>query len=325
MAAKRETIRVDGREVALSNLDKVLYPEAKFRKAQVIHYYARVAEVLLPHLKDRPVTLKRYPDGVAGKFFYEKDAPASTPEWVKTFAVPRRERGGEIHYILINDLATLTWVANMASLELHPFLHRVPKIEQPTAVVFDLDPGPGADILTCAQVALLLKDLFAEMKLECFAKVSGSKGLQVYAPLNTETNYEVTGGFAKAVAQLMEERHPELIVSKMAKELRKKKVFVDWSQNSDFKTTVAVYSLRAKSGTPYVSMPVTWEELSGALKKKDTGRLFFEAGAALKRVEKVGDLFAAVLQLKQRLPLDFEAGIGQKRRRPRGRVARAGS
>ena len=174
MPVKREFVEIEGRQITLSNVEKLLYPAANFRKGQIIDYYARIAPYLLPHLKDRPVTLKRYPDGVRGEFFYEKDAPKFTPEWVKRFTVPRRGRAGVIHYILINDLPTLVWVANMASLELHPFLHRAPRIDQPTAIVFDFDPGPGADILTCAHAALLVRDLLSQLKLNSFAKVSGS-------------------------------------------------------------------------------------------------------------------------------------------------------
>jgi bifunctional non-homologous end joining protein LigD len=243
-------------------------------KAQVIDYYVQAASYLLPHLKHRPVTLKRYPDGVGGEFFYEKDAPSFTPDWVNTFSVPRRGCKGQIHYILVDDLPTLIWVANTASLELHPFLHQVPDLQQPTAIVFDFDPGPGANVLTCAQIAILVRDLLAEMNLKSFIKVSGAKGLQLYVPLNSEMDYSVTQPFAKAIAQLMEERHPELGISKMSKELRQKKVFIDWSQNSDFKTTVSVYSLRAKSDRPYVSLPVTWDELAHALKKADARGLY---------------------------------------------------
>jgi bifunctional non-homologous end joining protein LigD len=305
MATKRDVVQIENREVRLSNLHKVLYPATKFTKGQVIDYYVRIAPFLLPHLKDRPVTLKRYPDGVKGQFFYEKDAPSFTPDWVKCFSVPRRGRSGVIHYILINDLPTLAWVANTASLELHPFLHRVPQISKPTSVVFDLDPGPGFDVLNCVHAATLVRELLEEMGLESFAKVSGSKGLQLYVPLNTEAGYAVTQPFAKALAQLMEERHPDLIVSRMAKDLRTKKVFIDWSQNSDFKTTVSVYSLRAKSDRPYVSLPISWDELTNALKRKDAARLYFEPDEALTRVERVKDLFAPVLTRKQKLPSEF--------------------
>ena len=304
-------LRIDGRVITLSNPGKVLYPVG-FTKAQVLDYYLRVAKFILPHLKDRPVTLKRYPDGVAGEFFYEKRAPSFTPEWVKTFPVPRRDGGAPIRYILINDLPTLAWTANLANLEIHPFLHRVPKIHSPTSIVFDLDPGEGADVLRCAEVALLLKDLFAQLDLQSFVKVSGSKGLQLYVPLNSSATYEVTEAFAHTVAQLLEEKHPKLAVSEMAKQKRAGRVFIDWSQNSEHKTTVSVYSLRAKHDRPYVSMPVTWDELTAALAKKDVQRLFFEPEAALKRLMTKGDLFAPVLRLKQQLP----SFLGGSKRNP---------
>lgn len=302
MAASRQTLTVEGREITVSNLEKILYPAAKFRKGQVIDYYVRISECLLPHLQDRPCTLKRYPDGVRGEFFWEKDAPGYTPEWVRRFSVSRRGRPGDIHYILINDLPTLVWAANAASLELHPFLHRAPRIEYPTSLVFDLDPGPGADILTCIQAASFLRELLDELTLRSFAKVSGSKGLQVYVPLNGDLTYAVVEPFAKAVAELMAQRHPGLIVSKMSKSVRAGKVFIDWSQNTEVKTTVAVYSLRAKRDRPYVSLPVTWDELIAALRAKDASRLYFEPEEVLKRVKKTGDLFAPVESLKQDLP-----------------------
>jgi bifunctional non-homologous end joining protein LigD len=302
MAANREKVKIQGHEIAISNPQKVFYPKARFTKAQIIDYYARISRYILPHLKDRPVTLKRYPDGVRGAFFYEKDAPSSTPDWVERFSVTRRGRGGQIYYILINNLATLVWVANMASIELHPFLHRAPAIDRPTSIVFDLDPGPGANLLTCIRVAELVRDFLSELKLKSFPKVSGSKGLQVYVPLNTEVTYDITGPFAKAVARMMEQREPNLVVSKMAKELRRNKVFIDWSQNSDFKTTVGVYSLRAKSDVPYASIPVTWDELNETLKKKDLASLYFEPEQAIRRAEELGDLFKPVLTLKQKLP-----------------------
>jgi bifunctional non-homologous end joining protein LigD len=302
---KKEQLTIDGRDISLSNLDKILFPDGQVRKADVIDFYARMAEFLLPHLKDRPVTLKRYPNGALGEFFYEKDAPGFTPDWVETFPVPRRERGGTIRYILVNDRATLVWLANLANLEIHPFLHRVPHIARPTSIVFDLDPGEGADVLTCARVAFLIREIFEKLGLESFVKVSGSKGLQVYLPLNTTITYEATEPFAKAVAELLANEHPTLVVSDMAKKLRAKKVLVDWSQNAGFKTTISVYSLRAKSGTPFVSLPVTWEELEAALKKKKPESLYFRMDAALKRVQKRGDLFSDVLSLKQKLPKAF--------------------
>lgn len=321
MASKSEMVKVEGREIALSNLDKVLYPGARFTKGQVIDYYARVAQYILPHLKDRPITMKRYPDGVNAEFFYEKNAPKFTPPWVKRFAVAHHHRSGKIQYILINDLPTLIWVANMASLELHPFLHRAPRITEPTEIVFDFDPGEGADVLTCARVAMLVRDVLVELKLQCFAKVSGSKGLQMYVPLNTGYSYDIVKPFAKTLADLMQERHADLILSKMSKDLRKGKVFIDWSQNSESKTTVSVYSLRAKSDRPYVSLPVDWDELKSAVRRKNAKSLFFEPDQALKRLEKTGDLFAPVEMLKQNLPsevLDYFKGSAAKSKSTNG-------
>jgi bifunctional non-homologous end joining protein LigD len=304
MARSAAPANID-RKVAVSNPDKVLYPGGKFTKGDVVEYYRRVARFLLPHFRNRPVTLKRYPNGVHGEAFYEKDAPGFTPEWVKTFPVPRREGGPDINYILINDVATLTWAGNMAALELHPFLHRVPKLDNPTHVVFDLDPGEGANVFNCAEVAFLLRDVLTKLRLKSFAKVSGSKGIQVYVPLNTPITYDATQPFARAIAELLEREHVDLVVSDMAKNLRVGKVFIDWSQNADHKTTVGVYSLRAKRARPYVSMPVKWDELTKAVQKKDVDLLEFDPEATLKRLKRLGDLFAPVLKLKQKLPKEF--------------------
>lgn len=299
MPAKTE-MDVEGTKVTVSNLDKVLYPKTGFTKGQVIDYYIRVSHDLLPHLKNRPITLKRYPDGVEGFFFYEKQCPPHRPKWVKTAIVPRG-RGGEINYCLMNDLPALVWAANLADLELHTFLHKAPAITRPTALAFDLDPGPPADIVQCCQVGLRIKELFEGLGLKSFAKSSGSKGLQVYVPLNTPVTYEKTKAFAHAVAEALERQFPKLVVSKMQKTLRVGKVLVDWSQNDEHKTTVNVYSLRAKEH-PTVSTPVTWAEVETALKKKNPKLLSFESDAVLKRIEEHGDLFAPVLQLKQKLP-----------------------
>jgi bifunctional non-homologous end joining protein LigD len=303
---KKQRVTIEGRAIDVSNLDKVLYPGGRFTKARVIDYYIRVAPFLLPHLKNRPVTLKRFPEGVYGEFFYEKDAPAFTPAWIKTFPVPRKNKSEpEIRYILINNLATLVWLANLANLEIHPFLHRIPKLARPTSMVFDCDPGEDADVLTAARVALMLRDVLRQLKLESFAKVSGSKGLQVYVPLNSAVTYDVTQPLAKALAELLEEREPKLIVSKMPKVFRARKIFIDWSQNADFKTTVGVYSLRAKIHRPYVSMPVEWEELSFALRKDRKELLYFKPEEALARLETSGDLFAPVLSLVQKPPKEI--------------------
>jgi len=208
MAKRKQNLTIDGRSIPVSNLDKILFPDGSISKAQVIDYYLRISDYLLPHLKNRPVTLKRYPNGALGEFFYEKDAPRFPPAWVETFPVPRRESEGTIRYVLVNERATLGWLANLANLEIHPFLHRVPHLDRPTTIVFDLDPGRGADVLTCARVAFLLRDLLDDLGLRSLIKVSGSKGLQVYAPLNTEVTYELTQPFAKATAELLSERHP---------------------------------------------------------------------------------------------------------------------
>jgi len=317
MASKEQKLEVDGRTITISNLDKVLYLGGRFSKAQVIDYYVRMSEYLLPHLKNRPVTLKRFPNGVFGDFFYEKDAPAFTPDWIETFPVPRRERRGQhIRYILVNDLPALIWLANLSSLEFYPFLHQVPKINQPTSMVFDCDPGEGANVLSCARVAFMLRDLLKELSLDSWPKVSGSKGLQVYVPLNTSTTYDVTRALAKGIAEILAQRQPKLITAQMAKALRRRRVFIDWSQNSDFKTTVGVYSLRAKSHKPLVSMPVSWKELEEALSATNAESLYFDPSAAIARVEQVGDLFKPVLSKKQVLPSELiSASSSDKQRR----------
>jgi bifunctional non-homologous end joining protein LigD len=294
-------LNVAGLKLAVSNLEKVLYPRTGFTKGDVIDYYIRVARFLLPHLKNRPITLKRYPDGVEGFFFYEKQCPPHRPKWVKTTKVARKD-GTNINYCVIDDLPALVWAANLADLELHTFQHRAPKITVPTALAFDLDPGPPADILLCGQVALWLRDLLAARGLECFPKTSGSKGLQVYVPLNTPITYAQTKAFAQAAAQALEREHPEIIVSKMQKHLRGGKVFIDWIQNDPHKTTINVYSLRAKDH-PTVSTPVSWQEIETALKKRNPKLLAFEAKNVLKRVAKLGDLFEPVLKLKQKLKM----------------------
>jgi bifunctional non-homologous end joining protein LigD len=299
--AKKAELVVKGKRLPVSNLDKVLYPKAGFTKGKVIDYYIRIAPVLLPHLKDRPLTMKRYPDGVEGEFFYEKNCPSHRPSWVKTAKVWSEGNNRTMEYCLANDLPTLVWAANLADLELHTSLSRKSKIDRPTMMVFDLDPGPPADIVQCCQVGLWLRDLLAKLKLESFAKTSGSKGLQVYVPLNTPATYDETKTLAHALAEYLERERHDFVVSKMSKELRKGKVLVDWSQNDEHKTTICVYSLRAKE-EPTVSTPVTWEEAGNCLKKKKADLLRFRSDQTLERVEKMGDLFESVESLKQKLP-----------------------
>lgn len=289
-----------GTPVEVTNLQKVLYPKAGFTKGDVINYYIQVSQFLLPHLKNRPITLKRYPDGVEGFFFYEKQCPAHRPGWMNTTPVSRSD-GTTINYCLMNDLPALVWAANLADLELHTFLHKAPAIERPNAIAFDLDPGPPADIVLCCQVGLWLKAIFDSLGMQSFPKTSGSKGLQVYVPLNTPVTYEKTKTFAHALAELLERRFPETVVSKMAKNLRPGKILVDWSQNDDHKTTVNVYSLRARE-RPTVSTPVTWDEVKKVWATKNGKLLVFEAAKVLERVGKFGDLFKPVLSLKQKLP-----------------------
>ncbi len=303
-------VEIQGRQLKLSNLDKVLYPATGFSKGQVIDYYARIGPVLVPHLAGRPLTLKRYPNGVDSEYFFEKNATAHRPEWVKTAPIWSEGNRRNVNYILADDLSTVVWMANLAAIELHPSLSLAKNIDCPTMMVFDLDPGPPANIVQCAQVGMWLREIFEHFGLQSFPKTSGSKGLQIYVPLNTTTSYEETKPFAHALARLLEDQHRELVVSDMKKELRKGKVLVDWSQNDEHKTTIAVYSLRAREH-PTVSTPVKWEEVEQLLKKKDATLLFFEAGQVLKRVEKMGDLFEPALKLKQKLPKlagDVDAG-----------------
>ena len=266
-------------------------------------YYVRIAPVLVPHLAGRALTMKRYPEGVGDEreYFFEKNAPMHRPDWVKTAPIWSESNHRTIHFILANDLPTLVWIANLASIELHPSLSLAADIATPTMIVFDLDPGPPANIVQCAQVGLWVREIFDHFGLQSFPKTSGSKGMQIYIPLNTKTSYEQTKSFAHAIARLLEQEHPELVVSDMKKAVRTNKVFVDWSQNDEHKTTISVYSLRAREH-PTVSTPVTWDEVEQALKKKDAARLVFEAKDVLARVEKMGDLFEPVQKLKQKLP-----------------------
>jgi bifunctional non-homologous end joining protein LigD len=299
--AADQTVEIEGKSLKLTNLDKVFYPAAGFTKGQVIDYYARIAPALLPHLKNHPLTLKRYPNGVTEPPFFEKNATKYRPDWVKTVPIWSEGNRRNVNYILCNDLPTLIWVENLASIELHPSLSLAQDIMCPRSMVFDLDPGPPANIVQCCQVAVWLRAIFEHFKLESFPKTSGSKGMQVYVPLNTRIGYDDTKPLAHALARLLENEHPDLVVSDMKKAIRKNKVFVDWSQNDEHKTTISVYALRARE-RPTVSTPITWDEVEHCLKRRDAGLLVFETQQTLERVAKRGDLFAPLLALKQRLP-----------------------
>jgi bifunctional non-homologous end joining protein LigD len=288
-------VQTDARRLKISNWDKVLFPETGFTKGDLVAYYARIAPVLLPHLRDRPLTLKRYPNGVEAKYFYEKQSPSHRPEWVQTARI------GSIDYTLAQDRPALIWLANLADVELHTSLSLARASEQPTMLVFDLDPGPPAGLVECCEVAQVLHGLFAQLGVESFAKTSGSKGLQVYVPLNVSVSYEQTKPLARRIAELLEQRMPELVVSRMTKRLRPGRVLVDWSQNDAHKTTVTVYSVRARA-RPTVSTPVTWEEVARCREARDEQLLTFEVDQVLARAGGQGDLFAPVLSRKQKLP-----------------------
>ena len=295
--ARRVSVEVEGKQLSLSNLDKLMYPEAGFAKGHVIDYYTRVAPALLPHLRDRPLTLKRYPNGVDGGHFYEKQCPSHRPDWVRSEPVELSSK--TIQFCVCDDLPTLVWLANLADLELHPSLSKVPEVERPTVMAFDLDPGEGSGLSECCEVALILREALGRLGLESFAKTSGSKGIQVYVPLNRpDVDYDHgTKRLSQALARHLESAHPKLIVSSQRKELRRNKVLIDWSQNDEHKTTVSVYSLRARE-RPTVSTPLTWEEVE----EGDPDALVFEADDVLARIDEHGDLFEPVATLKQELP-----------------------
>ncbi len=280
----------------------LLFPTTGYTTDDLAGFYRKIASVLLPHLVHRPVTLKRFPDDIHGESFWEKDLPAFAPKWIKTFSVPRVNEPTDIHYIDMADAKTLVWAAEMGCVEIHPFLHCYPEIHRPTSIVFDLDPGPPANIIDCCHVALMVRDFLAKYGLKTLVKASGSNGLQLYIPLNTRTSYAITQPFAKRVAEVMAGRNPELILSEMARDLRPGKVFIDWSQNAWHKMTAGVYSVRAKRERPFVSMPLKWKEVQVALDSGEDGPLYVEPEEAISRVEQMGDLFHPVLQLTQELP-----------------------
>jgi bifunctional non-homologous end joining protein LigD len=297
----RKIVEIAGRRLSLSNLEKDLYPSYGFTKAHILEYYHRIAGFILPHLKDRALTLKRYPDGVDQEFFFEKRCPSHRPAWVQT-AELRLEDRDRMTVCLANDLETLMWVENLASLELHVPLARASSPETPDAIVFDLDPGHPADILDCARVALILKDLLGHLRLTGYVKTSGKKGLHVYVPLNRpETTFEDTKKFSKAVAEIMQKNYPDLVTAKMAKEYRQGRVFINWSQNDSAKTMICVYSLRARE-KPIVSFPLAWAELENLAGKGDPEKFQVLPAEAVSRAEQQGELFQEVLVKKQKLP-----------------------
>jgi bifunctional non-homologous end joining protein LigD len=297
-------VEVDGKELKLTNLDKVLYPEAGFSKGEMVDYYARVAETMVPHLKGRAVTLRRFPEGVddLDAAFFEKRCPKHRPKWVKTTRVQAGPRAGYIDFCVCDGRPTLIWMAQLAAIELHPSLSLGKRHEQPTVLAFDLDPGPPADVVDCCRVALRLRELLTHLELESFVKTSGSKGMQLYVPLNTKVTYEETRPFAQALAKVVAKQTPDEVLAKMGKKTdRSGKVLIDWYQNNERKTTIAVYSLRAREH-PTVSTPITWDEVEATAGSGDATGLVFETSDVLKRIEEHGDLFAPVLELKQKLP-----------------------
>lgn len=304
MGKTQQVVEVEGKELKLSNLDKVLYPKTGFTKGEMVDYYAKVAPAIVPHLSGRAVTLRRFPEGVEDldAAFYEKRCPKHRPKWVKTAKVEAGPRAGVIEFCVCDSLPTLIWMAQLAAVELHPSLSKSRAPKRPTSLVFDLDPGPPADVVDCSRVALRLREVLSQLNLECFAKTSGSKGMQLYVPLNGKTSYEETRPFGQALAQIVANQDPDNILAKMGKRTdRSGKVFIDWYQNNERKTTISVYSLRARE-RPTVSTPITWEEVEQAAASGKGDHLVFETTDVLERIEKHGDLFAPVLELEQKLP-----------------------
>ena len=306
--ALKTVVDVEGRHLTLSNLAKVLYPDAGFAKGEVIDYYSRIAPVLVPHIVNRPMTVKRYPNGVDDKFFFEKNASRGTPDWVRTLTLPvpgSTKNRDTIDYLVVEGLPTLVWLANLAALELHvPQWTVPPRARKPRTdlIVFDLDPGSPATIVECCEVALLLRSVLEEDGLAPLAKTSGSKGMQVSAPVSCD-DPSLTSTYAHRVAKRLESERGDLVVSRMAKDLRPGKVLVDWSQNNPAKTTVAPYSLRARP-LPTVSTPVTWDEVASG------DGLSFTSSDVLARVDEHGDLFAGTLSDEHRVRLTKSLATG---------------
>jgi bifunctional non-homologous end joining protein LigD len=294
-------VEVDGRSLRLTNLDKVFWPQVGFTKGQMIDYYTRMAPHLLPHLEGRPLTLKRYPNGIEGEMFYEKNCPRHRPEWMQAAKVWSRGNDRWMYFCVVDDLPSLVWVSQLGTVEWHTSLSTKPDLEHPRTLVFDFDPGPPATIVECCRVAGLVREWLEGHKLKGFCKTSGSKGLQLYVPLNGDAGYDVTKKISHGIATKLEREHPKEVVSRQVKDLRGGKVLIDWSQNDPNKTTVNVYSLRARD-RPTVSTPITWDEVAACAESGDPNRLVFDSAAVLERVEKQGDLFEPVLKLRQQLP-----------------------
>jgi bifunctional non-homologous end joining protein LigD len=299
MAARTE-VDVGGRRLHIGNLDRVVFPRTGTTKGEVLDYYVRVADAMLAHLRDRLLHMHRYPEGVEGPRFWQKGCPEHRPEWVPTAPVWSRDKGEAIEYCVVQELAALLWAVNIGSLELHTSLHRRDDLHRPTAIAFDLDPGPGAGLLECAEVALRVRELLGELGLRSWPKTSGGKGLQVYVPLDGEATYAQTKPVARTVAEVLEAQTPDRVVSRMARSLRAGKVLVDWSQNTEHKSMVCAYSVRAKE-RPTVSTPLRWSEVEAAVDRRDASALVFEMGDVLERVADHGDLFAPVLTERQPL------------------------
>jgi bifunctional non-homologous end joining protein LigD len=299
MAARTE-VDVGGRRLAIGHLDRVVFPATGTTKGEVLDYYVRVADVMLAHLRDRLLHMHRYPEGVEGPRFWQKGCPEHRPDWIATAPVWSRDKGQAIDYCVVQELAALLWAVNIGSIELHTSLHRRDDLHRPSAIAFDLDPGPGAGLLECADVALRVRALLAELGLDAWPKTSGGKGLQVYVPLDGEATYAQTKPVARTVAEVLEAHTPDRVVSRMARSLRAGKVLVDWSQNTEHKSMVCAYSVRAKE-RPTVSTPLLWTEVEAAVGRGDAGALVFEMGAVLERVAEHGDLFAPVLAQRQAL------------------------
>jgi len=297
VATEATTVDVDGRTVRLTNLDKVLYPEVGFTKGQVIGYYAAIASVMVPHLEARPLTFRRWPNGVEGDSFFEKNCPSHAPDWVDVIDGP-----GGVRSCSIDHPAGLVWAGNQAALEIHVPMARGDDLDTPTTLVFDLDPGEPADLVDCADVAMWMRDVLDSVGLAGFAKTSGSKGMQVYVPINTPATHDHASSFALAVGQLLEREHGNRVLVDMTRAKRPGKVFVDWSQNSRAKTTIGVYSLRGRS-RPTVSTPISWDEVEALTTGRDAAAAVFDADDVVARVTNIGDLFEDVLTLQQELPV----------------------